>query len=118
MKSRNFIAVILYAFSMNMYYGLFFYSNVDWIYTKALQAAINAFALMWLMFDMNHLSDVKNRQSRMVLLSCLTVNTILCGLISLDVIMNGRLCLFVFNGLVFAISWSLLHNLNKYGYFK
>jgi hypothetical protein len=118
MKSRNFKALMAYTILMDTYYLLFFYSRLDWIYTKGFCALITVCTFIWLICDLLRYSDIQNRQSRIILLTCMAMNTVICSLISLDVILNGRLCLFVFNGLTFAISASLFRNLNKYGYFK
>lgn len=118
MKSRNFKALLTYTVLMNTYYFVFFYVPIDWIYAKAFCAAIIVGIIIWLIYDLLTYSNADNQQMRIVILATMAINTALCSLISLDAIMNGVLCLFLFNILVFAITKSLLRNLNKYGYFK
>lgn len=86
------------------------------MYAKALSATINIAAIMWLIVDLSKYSNIKNIQSRIVLLSTMGINTAMCSIVSLDLISNGMICLFIFNILVFAVTIALLHNLKKYGY--
>lgn len=118
MKSRNFKALLAYTALMNAYYLVFFYVPIDWIYAKAFCAVITIGIISWLIYDLLTYSNAENQQARVVLLATMAINTGLCSLISLDVIMNGKLCLFLFNILIFVITKSLLRNLKRYGYFK